>query len=130
MGLTWSNLSLSRYGGGNWQRRRLCTRRNTIAVHNTINSVLLLWALLLLKKFPSIGISPRPGTCWHIRHPVVDQSCDHKALPVLQFELASALRVLRAGTVKPEMVSALAKSSCADLRRYPQMDIPVGQISG
>src|SRR5262249_53250487 len=58
-----SNLSLSKYGCGVLGTSIGPVRGATrLAVQSTISSELLFCALLLLKKFPRIGISPNPGS--------------------------------------------------------------------
>src|SRR5216684_6336631 len=107
-----SNFSLSKNGlgsfggaGGSVLGEILCT------VHSTINSDLLFCAFLLRKKVPRIGISPRPGILLLMSvtrlsiSPAITKLC-----PSCNSNSVSALRVLRAGTVNPEIVSALAKS--------------------
>src|SRR5579864_2754990 len=108
-----SNLSLSRNGlgspgpAGGWLLGAMrCT------VHNTINSVLLFCRFLLLNKLPRIGMSPIPGillAIWVRRlsmRPAITKLC-----PSCSSNSVSARRVLIAGTLKPEIVSPLAKSS-------------------
>src|SRR5438094_962102 len=81
-----------------------------LTVHNTINSALLFCVLLLLKKFPRIGMSPSPGILL-VRlvtrlsiNPAMTKLC-----PSCNSNSVSARRVLKAGTVNPEMVNELAK---------------------
>src|ERR1019366_10324771 len=58
-----SNVSLSSIGLGLTGPPGLCAVGATrCAVHKTINSPLLFWVLVLLKKLPRIGISPSQGT--------------------------------------------------------------------
>ena len=91
-----------------------CSRSGKCAAPctDTINSDLLLWKLLLLKKIAQHRDVPQPGDFVHdIGDSVVHQSGYHETLPILQFEFSFRLARAQGWTVKPEIVKALAKSS-------------------
>src|ERR1700675_131680 len=100
-------------------------------VQRTINSELLFCALLLLKKLPRIGMSPRPGPLFQISvtrlsiRPAMTKLC-----PSINSNSVSALRVLKAGTVKPEMVSAFEKSRVLTSGATVRWILPLGMITG
>jgi len=82
------------------------------AVTSTINSLCVFCALLLLNRLPMIGTSPNPGIFCQMlvtrlsRSPAITKPC-----PSCISNSVCARRVLRAGIVKPEICSALAKSN-------------------
>ena len=89
-----------------------CSAEMRCTVHNTINSVLLFCTFLLLNRLPRIGMSPSPESCYRSLvsrlsiKPAITKLC-----PSCSSNSVSARRVLRAGMLKPEIVSPLAKSN-------------------
>src|SRR5579864_3222964 len=112
-GLLPSNLFLSSQGLGYCGNGGATRSGDTfLAVTSTMSSELLLSRLRLRNRLPSTGMSPRPGILliWVVTRLSIKPAMT-KLCPSCIWNSVAALRVLSAGTVKPEMVSALAKSS-------------------
>ncbi len=101
------------------------------AVHRTISSELVFCALLLRKKFPRIGMSPKPGNLlYKIGHPIIHQSRDHKTLAVLQFKFGLRFARAQRGHGEAGDGERIGEIESADLRRHFQMDVAVGHDHG
>ena len=82
---------------------------------------------LAFEEIPQNRDVAQPGyLVVQIGHPVIDQSGDHKALPVLQFELGFSLARTQRGHGESRNRQRIGEIQSADRRRHFQMDISIG----